>query len=317
MQPSRLQPRCLTAFVTHEIVKLEQTFGFVMADASCMVDMGMQDFFQSLLRFGMPSNAHRVSMMFMNSMVNPDSLALSKEVLHEPVVVRVMPAGRTSPHFLRIEDGEKLSRLKGDLQEWLGGRKRILVWVHSRARAQFLTEHFYSEHIACAALCKPTHDWQDWQKKRIWRQFCDGVIKVIFTTDAGCNGLDISAVDVLLHYDLPSRPEILSLRTNRLRIWNAKVIMYVSPSDHQEVISALASLSDVVPDWLTALTRQSNEESDLWQSEAWDRHGWNGNSGNEWWQTATHTSWQRESTHQENGWNERWGEWDNRRGNWQ
>lgn len=319
-------PRCLNAVVTQKIVRLDQVFGFVMVDASCMIDIGMRDFYQALLNFGMTPSAGRMSIMLMNSMVNLDALTFSKEVLHEPVLLHVLPndgAFRTGTEILCVEDAEKLNRLEKDLEEWLHGLdrpKRILVWVNSKAMAQFFDEHFYHQRVPCAAL------WQSrdaWQKKLIWRQFCDGVIKVIFTTDAGCHGLDISAVDVLLHYDLPSKVDILSLRLHPLRIWYAKVVMYVNLNhDHDEVLSALVTIlsrnGEAVPDWLAssrqrdsnsapAWDRNRGEDPDQWQAQQWDRNdnGWNSES---WWQNDNNQWHDSNRWQQENGWNERWGE---------
>lgn len=334
-------PACLNAVVSQKIVRLDQVFGFVMVDASCMIDMGMRDVYQALLKFGMTPSAGRVSMMLMNSMVNPDVLEFSQEVLHEPIRLHVLPnvsnggAFRTGVEILCVEDAEKLNRLETDLQERLQAvdsvdhgsdrPKRILVWVNSKARAQFFDEHFYHQRVPCAAL------WQSrdaWQKKLIWRQFCDGVIKVIFTTDAGCNGLDISAVDVLLHYDLPSKVDILSLRLHPLRIWFAKVVMYVNLNhDHDEVLAALVTILSLngvaVPDWL-ANSRQRDrnsaawdrtrgedrEDPDQWQAQPWDRNdnGWN----SQWWQNDSN-QWDSNRWQQGNGWNERWSE---RRDRW-
>lgn len=305
-------PVCLNAVVTHKIVRLDQVFGFVMVDASCMIDIGMRHFYQALLRFGMTPSVGRMSIVLMNSMVNPDALELSKEVLHEnPVLLHVLPndGALTGAEILRVEDAERLNRLEKDIEEWLHGSdrpKRILVWVHSRARAQFFDEHFYHQRVPCAAL------WQSrdaWQKKLIWRHFCDGVIKVIFTTDAGCKGLDISAVDVLLHYDLPSKVDILSLRLHPRRIWHAKVVMYVNLNhDHDEVLSALVTtLSQngvAVPDWLTSSRQRESSagawDTDQWQAQQWDRNdngynGWN----SQWWQNDN--QWHDSRWQQENG----------------
>ena len=120
-------PRCLNAVVTQKIVRLDQVFGFVMVDASCMIDIGMRDFYQALLNFGMTPSAGRMSIMLMNSMVNLDALTFSKEVLHEPVLLHVLPndgAFRTGTEILCVEDAEKLNRLEKDLEEWLHGLDR-------------------------------------------------------------------------------------------------------------------------------------------------------------------------------------------------
>lgn len=317
--------RCLSIMVTQRIVRLDYSYGLVVVDASSMVDMGMRDFCHSLMQCGMPSEANRMSMMFMNSMVNPEVLALSKEVLHQPVTVQVVPSsGRSYPlQLLHVEDREKTSHLERDLQNWLSerqGRARILVWVHSRTRAQFLDDFFYRQRLPCAALHTEV---EPLQKARIWRKFCEGETKVIFTTDAGCNGMDISAVDVLLHYDLPCAANVLSLRLNRQRTWCAKVFMYVDPD--QELAEVLSSLSQVlaedgaeVPSWLADAQKKQRDmqdgrtawgnwnpvdhgNPDHWQEpQEWTRDSW------QW--TRTDQNWQRDAQWQnpsEDWWNDR------------
>ena len=299
--------------VTQRIVRLDHSYGLVVVDASSMVDMGMRDFCQALMQCDMPSQAKRVSMMFMNSMVNPEVHALSKEVLHQPVTVEVVPSsGRSYPlQLLRVEDREKTNHLERDLQNWLSereGRARVLVWVHSRTRAQFLDDFFYEKRLPCAAL----HTEVDpSQKARIWSKFCEGETKVIFTTDAGCNGMDISAVDVLLHYDLPCAANGWSLRLNRQRTWCAKVFMYVDPD--QELGEVLSSLSQVlaedgaeVPSWLADAQKKQRDMQDgraAWAN--WNpvddhrnpdhrqepRQEWSQNS----WQAGWTDDWQRDA----------------------
>eukprot|EP00438_Fugacium_kawagutii_P030267 Skav219079 [mRNA] locus=scaffold1777:76747:78530:- [translate_table: standard] len=334
-------PATLTPMVINGIVSLKQVFGFVMVDASCMVDTGMRKFYESLLDCGMPPSTKRLSMMLMTSMVNPEVLALSKEVLHKPVIVHAMPCDRTSPQIFCVEnDDAKLACLENHFRRWqdAGQTARILVWVHSRMKAQFLAERFYWQRVPCAALCQ---SMEPWERHYVWRKFCNGSIKVIFTTDAGSNGLDIGAVDLLLHYDLPSTPNLLSLRLNRERIWYATVYMYVNPnSDHSEVLSALASTlaenGTAVPDWLANArpVRPENEHSESANStwERWDHYeetgivnGRDRGSQNGQWQGQPWQPWERNddwsSQWQQNGtsWysdTNRMNQWGDNQWNW-
>lgn len=324
--------------VSGGVVCLKQTFGLVLTDASCMMDMGMGKDIQHLLQSGIPDKTERMSMIFTSCFLSKDVQDLKGSLLHQPVVVYTSLACSPARDIQteKVELSEKPLRLIKDIDSWprqAGQPLRLLVWVNSRSQARALDEKLFGAHIPSAALHASVDKHR---QQQIWRKFLQGQIQVIVSTDHGVKTMDISGIDSL-HYDLPSTEEMMRYRFDRRRAGESRVIIYVTsnPARMDDLAKVVIALPDMlrtegvpVPDWLrqgalqlqedSPAARVRDEQEHLQQEDANDAnwsshnpqdgadHGWN-----EGWQNREWTSWHD----QREGWNN--DQWTGRGRDWE
>ncbi|CAJ1348092.1 unnamed protein product [Effrenium voratum] len=320
-------PERLLLFVPDGIVGFKQTFGLVMLDMGCMIDMGMGGAIQEMVtQHSMPGQDDRMSMMFMHCASIQGLDQWRRTLLYRPIVMRVTDRAcpRRIVHRMHaVERTQKVEQLVAEVNQWLQSRLRLIIFAHSRVQAKALDERLWQEHIATAVL---HGSLEEQQRHRTWRRFMQGQILVLVTTDAGIRGLDISSITCIVNYDLPLKAEAFNQRVGKTRISHeATITTYITQEegyfiDDIQVLSAFQGIlmadGAAVPDWLAQgirLVKEGKSGRALltngwrngWEEGIGRQQDWRQSNGN-WQQGDWQSSWQQDGWQRECNWQHDW-----------
>ncbi|MCM1067047.1 MAG: DEAD/DEAH box helicase [Muribaculaceae bacterium] len=141
--------------------------------------------------------------------------------------------------FRRVDSpsADKLETLDALLHD-LSGR-RVMIFVNHRDAAQRVFEHLHKRGFPIGLYHGGLE--QD-GRERALTLFANGTTPMLVSTDLAARGLDISGVDAVVHYHLPSSPEALTHRNGRTARMGRSGEAYAIISD-----------SDKLPDFFPAL----------------------------------------------------------------
>ncbi len=109
-----------------------------------------------------------------------------------------------------IQTEEKTKTLRKLLQN--EPIQKAIIFVNHKSDALYLEKKFLHENILCASFSSA----QDENKRiRTIRDFTEGKIRILISTDAGARGLDIPDLSHIIHYDLPFDKETYIHRSGR------------------------------------------------------------------------------------------------------
>ena len=142
---------------------------------------------------------------------------LVKQYLNEPVTIDLIGEGQSgkmadsiTAMAVQVTDSARRSVLVDVLTVYADGGKAI-VFTQTKRDAD--------EVAAAVALhmpCEPLHgDMAQAERDRVMASFRAGRTLVLVATDVAARGLDIPAVDLVVHYELPRDPEAFLHRSGR------------------------------------------------------------------------------------------------------
>lgn len=175
-----------------------------------MLDMGfLPDVRRILAR--LPSA--RQTLLFSATMP-PEVVALSREFLHAPRVVRTNPtkvaASGISHRALEVMPERKTDALVGLLRD--PAMASVLVFVRTKHRADRLLRQL-SHHGVRAGVIHGNRSQN--QRVRALEEFRRGRHRVLVATDIAARGLDVEDVSHVINYDLPGEPDVYVHRVGR------------------------------------------------------------------------------------------------------
>ncbi|MHC4959739.1 MAG: ATP-dependent RNA helicase DbpA [Planctomycetota bacterium] len=182
----------------------------VLDEADRMLDMGFSDEMDRILG-ALPRS--RQTAFF--SATFPDSIeAMSRRHQRDAVRVTVDEPGEETPEIrqrvLAAEPGEKLSALYRVLAEH--AHESALVFCHQKATVAELASTLAAAGVSAACL---HGDLEQVDRDRVMAMFRNRSVRVLVATDVAARGIDVVDLDLVVNYDLPSRPDVYIHRIGR------------------------------------------------------------------------------------------------------
>ena len=153
---------------------------------------------------------------------------------------------RISLRLVRSPEKDKLRTLYRLLCSL--GTQKSLVFVGYRESAERVAD-FLTSHGIMADIYHGGMEQRD--RERALYRFINGSSNIMVSTDLASRGLDISAVDNIIHYHLPLNEEACTHRNGRTARWDATGAAYF-------ILSPEESLPDYLPDEATATRLPDN-----------------------------------------------------------
>ncbi len=174
----------------------------VLDEADRMLDMGFNTEIQKILQ---ATSKQKQSMLFsatFSSAVN----RLANEMMNKPQVISVDKQNTTADTISQVVYPVEQRRKRELLSELIGKKnwQQVLVFSATREDADRLNKELNLDGIAS----KVVHgDKNQGNRRRALREFVEGKIKVLVSTEIAARGLDIQDLEYVVNYDLPFLPE--------------------------------------------------------------------------------------------------------------
>ncbi|MBK6691724.1 MAG: DEAD/DEAH box helicase [Myxococcales bacterium] len=182
----------------------------VIDEADRMLDLGFREDLEKIIgRAPAGRRTHLVSATFPR-----DVAALANRVQTEPLHVegtRLGDANLDIEHLLHLVPAhERFAGLVNLLLSDHDGRS--IVFARTRAEVSDLSEELRRANFRVAAL---SGDMEQRERNRALAAFKQGELNVLVATDVAARGLDVAAVDRVVHYSPPTEPDAYTHRSGR------------------------------------------------------------------------------------------------------
>lgn len=228
-------PGRLLELVSLHAVHLSSVEIVVLDEADKMLTAGFENEMDQIFAM-LPK--HRQNLLF-SATLNDQIQALERVLLHDPLVIKIEAEAdsldliKQSAYFIAEEKKGPLLRYLIKSQDM----KQVLVFTSSVARADRVVEKLQKNGIDAESIHSKKSQGA---RTDLLRDFKQGYLRVLVTTDLLARGIDIESLPFVINYELPRSPIIFVHRIGRTgRAGNfGQAITLVSPSEeaHFKVI---------------------------------------------------------------------------------
>ncbi|MBR7148536.1 MAG: DEAD/DEAH box helicase, partial [Firmicutes bacterium] len=191
-------------------LKVENLRMVVLDEADEMLKMGFREDIDEILA-QLP--AERQTLLFSATMPE-EILEITDLYQNEPIHLQTIEKELTVPsidqYYIEVREHNKLellSRLVDCKNVKLG-----LVFVNTKIRADEVTQGLQNRGFRVEAL---HGDMKQLERDRVMSRFRKGQLQLLVATDVAARGIDVTGIDVVFNYDLPSDEEYYVHRIGR------------------------------------------------------------------------------------------------------
>lgn len=190
--------------------QLSETSILVLDEADQMLDLG---FVKPIRSIAAHTSRQRQSLFF-SATLPAEIEGLSKELLRNPVSVRVTPVSSTAERVEQKVIHVDRTRKAGLLAELLAGpdMARTLVFTRTKRGADRVAKYLVNSGLTANAI---HGNKSQNQRERALGAFRASKIQVLVATDIAARGIDIPDVSHVVNYELPEVPEAYVHRIGR------------------------------------------------------------------------------------------------------
>ena len=194
-------PGRLLDFLENRIVNLSNIQILILDEADRMLDMGFAPQINRILQ-ALP--ADRQTMLF-SATIPSEIIGLARKHMKLPINIEIAPSGTTVENVTQevffIEKEAKSQLLEVVLKECHGS---VLVFTRTKHGAHKLNRHVRNMGHAAAEI----HSNRSLgQRREALEGFKSGKYRVLIATDIAARGIDVTGIELVLNYDLPSNTE--------------------------------------------------------------------------------------------------------------
>lgn len=218
--------------ISRKKLVLGKTTTLVLDEADRMLDMGFQDDMEQILA-ALPRQCQTVFF----SATFPDSIdEMSRKYQRNPARVTIETREDEVPAIQEIfheaERDQKATALARILKHH--DPESAIVFVNMKAVAQEVAAELEKSGISAAAL---HGDLEQFDRDRVMARFRNHSVRVLVATDVAARGIDVEALDLVVNFDCPAKPDVYVHRIGRTgRAGKTGVaISIVTPKEHYKL----------------------------------------------------------------------------------
>jgi ATP-dependent RNA helicase RhlE len=191
-------PGRLIDLIDHNALSLAHVKTLVLDEADKLLDMGFAD---ELARIVALLPGKRQNALF-SATFAPAIEALAAAMMHEPLRIAIKPEPETvlpiTQRAIAVDAAKRTQLLRHLVQteKW----QRVLVFVATKHAAEMVADKLRKADINA----EPFHgELSQGKRSQVLMDFKAKAVQVVVATDVAARGLDISALPVVVNYDLP------------------------------------------------------------------------------------------------------------------
>ena len=200
---------------------------FVLDEADRMLDMGVEDQVEKIIRF-LPSK--RQTLLF-SATLPKEIIKLSSKYLNNPKRADVK-----ENNVIKTQIKQKILNTKTELKynqlvDEIALRKgSILIFVRTKYSTEKLKKRLMKDTVKSSAL---HGDLRQNKRSRILKDFRDDKFRILIATDIASRGLDVPHIEHVINYDLPQVPEDFIHRIGRTARAGSvgEAVSFITPND--------------------------------------------------------------------------------------
>ncbi len=176
-------------------LKVHTVKSVVIDEADRMLDRGFANPVQEILRRLMRDTQR----LFFSATLPANTRSALSKMTNDPVIIAAeAPESKNEVyHFYLVEEGRKKADALRRLIR-LVNAKKSLVFVNTTERVDEIKEKLEYHNLACELLHRDTDKTARAQALQAFR---DGKLPVLVVTDVAARGLDVTDVEVVIHFD--------------------------------------------------------------------------------------------------------------------
>lgn len=238
-------PGRLCDHIDRGTLKLDGMSAVVLDEADEMLDMGFREELERVLD---ATPAERRTLMF-SATLPSEVTRLASRYQKDPARVAATPVAEAHADIAWIAHviawRERERAVVNVLRHYEA--PAALVFCQTRDGVAHLTASLRERGFRCEAL---HGDLTQPERSRALQALRDGSAKVLVATDVAARGLDVPALDLVVHADLPNDPSALQHRSGRTgRAGRKGTSVLLVPAERRRVAASLMRAVKVVAEW--------------------------------------------------------------------
>lgn len=182
----------------------------VLDEADRMLDMGFQEDMEKILRSLPPKH----QTILFSATFPPTIEDISTQYQNKPLRITVEASPDESPaieeFFYAVELEERSLVLRWLLQKHQP--ETGIIFCNFKAAAAELAEALTGSGISATAI---HGDLEQFDRDKVMTKFRNRSIRLLVATDVAARGIDIEALDLVINYDMPQKPDVYVHRIGR------------------------------------------------------------------------------------------------------
>ncbi len=238
-------PGRLLDHFSHPYARLDELEVLVLDEADRMLDMGFLPDIRRVLAH-LPKTPRQT--LFFSATLPPPIVALSREMLREPVAINVerkpMPASGITQAVYMISEARKAALLAELLRR--GDIQNVLVFTRTKHRTNRLAEYLTKNGISCDRI---HGNRSQAQRTLALANFKSGKTRVLVATDIAARGIDVEALSHVINFDVPHVPEDYIHRVGRTARAEAEgdAFTFASPDEQSDLAAIERAIGRRLP----------------------------------------------------------------------
>jgi translation initiation factor 4A len=190
--------------MSRNIISNEYIRSLIFDEADQMLEDRFKEQVMCILQRGFPKDT---KVALFSATMDTDVLEVANMILHDPVKILVnpenVPLDGIKQYYVPLDSEDWKYEVLCDLYQQLN-INQALIYCNKRQRAEWLAEKMTAAGFPLSVI----HGEMDVEeRKRRMKDFRDGAVRVMISTDMLARGIDVQQVSLVINYELPNVKE--------------------------------------------------------------------------------------------------------------
>uniref|UniRef100_A0A6B2FY43 RNA helicase n=1 Tax=Myxobolus squamalis TaxID=59785 RepID=A0A6B2FY43_MYXSQ len=219
--------------IERRVLRTREIKMLVLDEADEMLNQGFKEQIYDIYRFLPPT----AQIVLISATLPHEVLELTQKFMNNPIQILVkrdeLMLDKIKQFFVAVEREEWKFSTLCDIYEMLVVTQSV-IFCNTREKVTWLREKMTEANFTVSAMHS---DMPQKEREAIMTDFRAGVSRVLITTDVWARGLDVSALSLVINYDIPTSREVYLHRIGRCgRFGREGVVIHFPKADEIRVL---------------------------------------------------------------------------------